>query len=146
MKRLPRSLWVAALGFILSSTAHAHLTTQTITLSNGWYAILLEVEPEDYRCDSVFSNWPVSSVSVYVAGPDRTSYANDSGTVLVPTAEYLAWQPGQPAGVNSLNSVLAGKAYLIYATQACERVVTGRPDQLRGLWPERQRHFAGCRI
>ena len=95
---------------------------------------MLEVAPEDYRCDSVFSNWPVSSVSVYVAGPDRTSYANDSGTVLVPTAEYLAWQPGQPAGVNSLNSVLAGKAYLIYATQACERVVAGRPVDPRVEW------------
>ena len=134
MKRILGLLCVAAVGFALPGTAHAYLSTQSIVLSNGWNGVFLEVEPEDARCDSVFSNWPVANVSAYVAGPERSTYTDEAGTTLVAIPEYLAWQPGQPAGVNSLNMVMAGNAYLIYATQACQRVITGRPVDPRTEW------------
>lgn len=134
MKRCPRLVCVAALGCLLAGPAQAYLSTQTLALSNGWNGIYLEVAPEDPSCDAVFSNWPVASVSAYVAGSLPESYTDGSGTNQVPLTEYLTWQPGQPAGANSLNAVLAGKAYLIFATQACQRVLTGRPAAPRLEW------------
>ena len=49
-------------------------------------------------------------------------------------ADYLTWRPGLPAGANALNAVAAGHAYLMYATQACTRALTGRPAVPRLEW------------
>ena len=133
MKSLPRVCCVAALGCMLSGTAQAYLSTQTLALSNGWNAVYLEVEPENPSCDSVFSNWPVSSVSVYVSGRASAGSTTTNGDVQV-TTEYLTWRPNQKPGVNSLNSVMAGKAYLFYATNTFTRTVTGRPAAPRIEW------------
>lgn len=135
MQPIPRFVCgIALLGGMFVSTAQAYLTSQTLSLSNGWNAIFLEVVPEDPRCDSVFSNWPVASVNAYVAQSGNSSYVNDSGTALSVIPEYLVWQPGQPAGVNSLNMVMAGKAYLVFATESFQREVTGRPVDARMDW------------
>ena len=49
-------------------------------------------------------------------------------------AEFLTWVPGHPPGANALNAVIAGHAYLIFATTACQRVLTGRPAVPRIEW------------
>jgi uncharacterized membrane-anchored protein len=53
-------------GFIwglLAVTGWGQYAVQTVTLTKGWNAIYLEVEPADPRCDTVFADWPVESVS-----------------------------------------------------------------------------------
>jgi len=49
-------------------------------------------------------------------------------------AEYMTWVPGHPTGASSLNSVIAGHAYLIFATNAFTQVITGRPAVPRIEW------------
>lgn len=134
MQRFPHFIGLAVLGLVLTVPVRAQYTSQAFSLSNGWNGIYLEVAPDDSSCDAVFSNWPVASVSAYVAGSLPESYPDGSGTNQVPLTEYLTWQPDQPAGANSLNAVMAGKAYLIFATQACQRVLTGRPAAPRLEW------------
>ena len=60
--------WVAGLAGLAclgASSAQGQWSTQTFQLSNGWNAVYLRVEPEDARCEAVFSNWPVAHVSLF---------------------------------------------------------------------------------
>ena len=131
---VPRFIGLAVMGSLLAAPVRAQYATQAVSLSNGWNGVYFEVAPEDPGCDAVFADWPVASVSAYVAGSLRSGYTDGTGTNQVPLTEYLTWQPGQPPGVNSLNAVMAGKAYLIFATGACQRVLTGRPAAPRIEW------------
>lgn len=109
-------------------------STQTIQFSNGWNAIYLQVEPENPRCDVVFSDWPISHVSYYNMEYAVARFVLHPDEPLDMTSEFLTWTPGLPAGANALNSVIAGNAYLIFATQAFQRTLTGRPAVPRMEW------------
>lgn len=122
------SVWVWA------SPASAQWSKQTVSLNLGWNAIYLQVEPVDSSCETVFAGWPVSSVSLYNMERTAAQYFLNPSEPQDATAEYLTWIPGQPAGAHALNSVLAGHAYLIYATAACQRDLTGRPAVPRIEW------------
>ena len=115
-------------------SARGQWSTQTFQLSNGWNAVYLRVAPEDARCDAVFSNWPVAHVSLYSMESALAGFLSSPDEPLDMAADYLTWRPGLPTGANALNSVSAGHAYLIYATQACTRVLTGRPAVPRLEW------------
>ena len=140
MKRLDAGRvrrWVAAIAGVACLGANAawgQWSTQSFDLSNGWNAIYLRVEPEDARCDAVFSNWPVAHVSLYSMESALATFVATPDEPLDLAAEYLTWRPGLSAGANALNSVAAGHAYLLYATQACARVLTGRPAVPRLEW------------
>ena len=125
---------IAGLACLGASTAQGQWTTQTVQLSNGWNAVYLGVEPADARCDAVFSNWPVAHVSLYSMESALAGFLTSPDEPLDMAAEYLTWSPGHPAGANALNSLNAGHAYLIYATQACVRALTGRPAVPRLEW------------
>ena len=125
---------IAGLACLGTSTARGQWSTQTFQLSNGWNAVYLRVEPEDARCDAVFSNWPVAHVSLYSMESSLADFMSTPDEPLDMAAEYLTWRPGLPTGANALNSVNAGHAYLMYATQACTRVLTGRPAVPRLEW------------
>lgn len=117
--------WLALLFVMLPGLAHAQYSTQAITLTKGWNTLFLEVQPDapTADCNTFFADWPVSSVSVYIAGHSSSA-----------SPEFLAWIPGIPAGANSLNALLGGKSYLIFATNTFTRVVTGRPVVPRIEW------------
>ena len=129
--------WVAAIAGVAclgGNAAWGQWTTQTFQLSNGWNAVYLQVLPEDAGCDAVFSNWPVAHVSLYSMESALASFLASPDEPLDMAADYLTWRPGLPTGANALNSVVAGHAYLLYATQACTRVLTGRPAVPRLEW------------
>ena len=125
---------IAGIACLVANAAWGQWSTQTLQLSNGWNAVYLRVEPEDARCDAVFSNWPVAHVSLYSMESALASFLSSPDEPLDMAAEYLTWRPGLPAGANALNSLNAGRAYLLYATQACTRVLTGRPAVPRLEW------------
>lgn len=125
---------IAGLACLGAGTAWGQWSAQTVQLSNGWNGVYLRVEPDDARCDAVFSNWPVAHVSVYSMESALAGFLTSPDEPLDMAAEYLTWSPGHPAGANALNSLSAGHAYLIYATQACTRVLTGRPAVPRLEW------------
>ena len=125
---------IAGLACLAAGTAQGQWSTQTVQLSNGWNGVYLRVEPEDARCDAVFSNWPVAHVSLYSMESALASFLASPDEPLDMAADYLTWRPGLPAGANALNAVAAGHAYLMYATQACTRALTGRPAVPRLEW------------
>ena len=59
-------MWgVLMVAWAWASPVWGQWSRQTIQLSNGWNAVYLQVEPADPRCEAVFADWPVSSVSLY---------------------------------------------------------------------------------
>lgn len=119
---------------VWASPASGQWSRQTVQLNLGWNAIYLGVEPVDPRCEAVFADWPVSSVSLYNMAHASAQYTENPSEPLSLSAEYLTWSPGLPAGANSLNTVIAGNAYLIFATAQGTRVLTGRPAVPRIDW------------
>jgi hypothetical protein len=125
---------IIGLVWVWAGPVFGQWSTQTVQLSNGWNAIYLEVEPADSRCDAVFSNWPVAHVSLYAMENAVASFLLTPDKPVNMASEFLTWIPRLPTGANALNAVKAGQAYLIYTTQACQRVLTGRPAVPRMEW------------
>jgi len=123
-----------AVWILLTLACHGQYAVQTISLTRGWNAIYLQVQPDAAGCDTVFSNWPVASVSLYNMERTAVQFTENPDEPLDVSTEYLTWVPGHPAGAATLNSVIAGHAYLIFATNAFSQVVTGRPAVPRIEW------------
>ena len=119
---------------LLAVTAYGQYAVQTVTLAKGWNAVYLQVEPEDPRCLAVFADWPVTSVSLYNMEHAFAQYTESPDEPVNRRAEFLTWEPGLPEGANDLNRVIAGHAYLIFATAGCQRALTGRPAVPRIEW------------
>jgi len=122
-------LWV-----LLTGIGYSQYAEQTVSLTKGWNAVYLQVEPENAQCEVALADWPVSSVSLYKMEQAAAQFTENPDEPLNMSAEYLTWQPGQVAGVNSLNALLAGQAYLIFATASCQRTLLGRPAVPRIEW------------
>lgn len=119
---------------LLSVTAYGQYAVQTVSLAKGWNAVYLQVEPEDPRCEVVFADWPVTSVSLYNMEHAFAQYTESPDEPVNRRAEFLTWAPGLPEGANDLNRVIAGHAYIIFATASCQRALTGRPAVPRIEW------------
>ncbi len=119
---------------LLVTTGYGQYAVQTVTLAKGWNAINIQVEPDDARCDVVFADWPVTSVSLFNMEQELAHYTESPDEPLNPEEEFLTWIPGLLAGANTLNTVIAGQSYLIYATASCHRGLTGRPAVPRINW------------
>ena len=138
MRRGGRSLRplaaVLLLWGMLALTGYGQYAQQTVSLTKGWNAVYLQVEPDDARCEVVFADWPVASVGLYDMTRALSQYTVSPDEPLNSAAEYLKWTPGLPAGANSLNAVIAGQSYLVYATASGTRTLTGRPAVPRIDW------------
>lgn len=133
-----KSLVVRALLFIywlcLSTVAVAQYSTQVIDLNEGWNGVYLRVQPDEAQCRTVFSGWPVASVSLYNMNQTAVQFTTSPDEPQSAQDDYLTWVPTNIAGLNALNSVLGGHSYLIYATDSCTKVLTGRPVVPRVSW------------
>jgi len=136
--RSGKSLVVRAVFFMcwlcLLNAAVAQYSTQEIHLDEGWNGVYLRVQPDDAQCRAVFSGWPVESVSLYNMNQTAVQFTTSPDEPQSPQDDYLTWVPTDIAGLNVLNSVLAGHSYLIYATNSCTKILTGRPVVPRTLW------------
>jgi len=122
------------LGVSLAASGHAQYASQSVTLAKGWNAVYLQVEPADARCEVVFGDWPVASVSLYNMAELYDRYVDNPSEPLNSPDDFLTWSPGVPAGANGFNQVVAGQSYLIYAKAGCARTLTGRPAVPRIQW------------
>lgn len=128
-------VWIVlGLAWGWAGPARGQWSTQTISFSNGWNAIYLQVEPANPSCDAVFADWPVAHVSYYNMGNAVERFVLHPDEPPTMSSDFLTWVPGLPPGANALNSVLAGHAYLVFATQAFQRTLTGRPAVPRMEW------------
>ena len=122
--------------------ARAQWTTQTVTMSQGWNAIYLQVSP-DLLCHALFTGTPVKVVQQFnpmLSAQFETSPAQP----LQRAPEWLTWQSGESNALPpTLFSLQAGQAYLVSNNAPYTLVLTGRVETLSRKWRPDDWHLTG---
>ncbi len=134
MKPSLTSLWCSVAGVLaavvtLAAPAHGQTGEQTITLSPGWNAIWLEVEPLDANGqkkapEDVFDNPSIETI----ASPKPLSglseyFADEPGSITTFNGdEWQQWKRNDPAGVTNLPLITGNRAYLVQVADGASPV------------------------
>ena len=152
MKKLIATSWCQVASFltglvILAAPARAQNVDQTLTLSPGWNAVWLEVQPVDANGvprspQDVFSNPAVETI----ATPKPLSglsefFASEPGAITTfNQEEWQQWKRNDPAGTNNLPLISGNRPYLIQLGGSSPLVLTvaGKVSFFRPAWtPDR---------
>lgn len=119
-----------------SGNGPAITRTQTISLTAGWNAVYLEVEPLDVTPAKVFEGKPVDIAAAYFPPEASTQFVTDPGTQLFKGLGWGVWyaESRPDAFLKTLNAVYSQQAYLIHATQAFEWKVDGLAAAGKVTW------------
>lgn len=125
MKHSSSSFWCLVAGLLagvvtLAAPARAQTAGQAVTLSAGWNAVWLEVEPVDatgkpQAPQVVFTNPAIQTV----ATPKPLSgsaefFASDPGAIAIFNQdEWQQWKRADPSGANNLSMIFGNRPYLI---------------------------------
>ena len=135
-------------GIVMSATeARAQAAAQTVTLSAGWNAVWLEVEPVDATGQSmapqnVFTNLAIQTVATPkpLAGL-ADFFANAPGSISSTTNfnqdEWQQWRRVDTTGANNLPLVVGNRPYLIKVadgTPAFSIPLSGKARFFRPTW------------
>lgn len=151
MKHLPFAFRQLAAGLAVCLTgfasARAAEVTQSVTLSAGWNAVWLEVEPVDadgrpLPPATVFDNPSVAVVASPkpLAGLSEFFAAEPGSVTSFNQDEWLQWKRSDPAGQNNLAAIEANRPYLVQVqgSQAVVVTLTGKARFFRPTWtPDR---------
>ena len=132
---------------LLAVPASAQTAPQTLTLSPGWNAVWLEVEPVGadglaMAPEDVFTDPAVQIVATPkpLAGLSEF-FASDPGSITTFNQEaWQQWQRNDPAGQNNLPRISGNQAYLIQVSggSALSLTLTGKVRFFRPTWtPDR---------
>lgn len=152
MKHPILTFWRTVTGLIAgvimaAAPARAQTADQTLTLSPGWNAVWLEVQPVDANGQAkspadVFNNPAVQVVATPkpMAGLSEF-FASDPGTITTFNQdEWQQWKRSDPAGQNNLALISGNHPYLVQVTggSAVVLTLTGRVSFFRPAWiPDR---------
>ena len=124
-----KCLCLASLVLCLASlTASAAHIRETLTLAKGWNGVYLESTPDVADCKTFFKGLPVTKVMAYDGkGLDGMPLIDENGRdVLQPPVYYYTWNAKAP-DAGTLKSLVGGRCYLIYATEAVSKEFIGTP-------------------
>jgi len=119
--------------------------TQTITLTAGWNAVYLEVEPEDSDPAVVFKDAPVDMVASYFESKSSVQFVTDPSVDLFKNLGWAVWYKADrpDAFLTSLDAVYGRRAYLVHATSDAVWNVAGSPMREFSDWRADQFNLVG---
>lgn len=132
----------------LTAVAHGQMATQSVTLTAGWNAVWLEVEPVDVNGvtrppEEVFTNPAI----LMAASPKPLAglaefFAEDPGTISTFNKnQWQQWKRTDPTGGNNLTRIEGNRPYLIQVapgTATFSLNLTGEARFFRPTWnPDR---------
>lgn len=115
---------------IAEEQSAGHRRSQELSLSAGWNAVFLEVEPVDGSPAKVFAGLPVDKVATLLRNPLSNQFVTDPEVDLFKGKGWEVWYaPGLPeAFLKSLDAIHGNRAYLVHAREACQWRVSGGVD------------------
>lgn len=145
LRRTPR---LHATAVLLSAILAASQTTapaaeplvmkrqQIISLTEGWNAVFLEVEPLDAAPEKVFAGQPVDIVAAYFPPAAPLQFVTNPGSQLFKGLGWGVWyaEDRPDAFLKTLNAIYGNQAYLIHTTRAFEWRVDGMVTLARTKW------------
>lgn len=92
--------------------------SQTISLSKGWNAVFIEVEPEKSSPEAVFGGSPVDVVAAFYQSNSSLQYVSDPSLAHFKKTGWGVWYaPGRPDSfLSTLFAIEGQRAYLVHAT------------------------------
>lgn len=121
---------------------------QTVTLTAGWNAVYLEVEPMNVSPAKVFEGKPVDIVAAWFPPEASTQFVTNPGTQLFKGLGWGVWyaENRPDAFLRSLNAIYGQQAYLIHTTQAFEWRVDGLVSMGRAKWQPDSYNLTGFSV
>ena len=130
--------WQIFFGFALAAAfaANAGHISETITVTNGWNALYIESTPDARAPADFFADMPgVQRVGCYESSVyGATEQIASDGTIISqkPVAFYV-WERGKDEE-STLQRIMGGRCYFIYATGAATKTFYGVPVCPRVSW------------
>ena len=118
---------------------------QRVSLSQGWNAVFLEVQPTKRIPNQLFRGTPISRVASHFPTQNTVEYISDPGEVAWKKEGWGIWYaPGRPdAFLSSLFSIQGNRSYLVYSESAYEWRVEGDPNFLPHAWKANSYNLVG---
>ena len=132
-KRVLSLAAAVAAGFGFEAAA-SHVS-ETMTLAKGWNAIYLESTPATATCADFFAGSPVMRVGSYHSDAYSTTrqLADDGTEVLQKPVSYTVWI-ADDATASTMDTLIGGRAYLVYATNGWTKTFLGVPSAPDQTW------------
>lgn len=122
--------------------------TQTVSLTAGWNAVFLEVEPRDTEPGKVFESLPIDIAAAYFPHEAPTQFVTNPGAQLFKGLGWGVWyaENRPDAFLKTLNAIYSQQAYLIHATRAFEWRVDGLAAPGKVTWQPDSFNFTGFSV
>ena len=135
MKHITRYLSPLIFVSLMSLSSFASHIRETMTLEDGWNAIYLESTPTNALCSEFFAGAPVARVASYQsdAYSSTRQIADDGTEIAQKPISYYVWLPGDETA-STMDALVGGNVYLIYATNTWKRSFLGVPAAPRQTW------------
>jgi len=133
---LVTALFSGTMATVSAAEPPAMKRTQTISLTAGWNAVFLEVEPLDAAPEKVFANLPVDIAAAWFPHEAPTQFVTNPGTQLFKGLGWGVWyaEDRPDAFLKTLNAIYGQQAYLLHATRAFEWKVDGLVSLAKVKW------------
>ncbi len=107
---------------------------ETLVVAKGWNLVYVESTPDHAECEEFFADTPVLGAACYVSGVDAaTAQYDESGREIVQApVSYLQWIRGE--STSTLQAILGGNVFLLYATNAATITFQGVPTAPKTTW------------
>jgi len=116
--------------------ARAGHVQETLTLSEGWNAVYIESVPDGATPASFFADMPsVQRVGCYESSVYGATdqIASDGSTIAQKPVSFYVWERGKD-DESTLQRMLGGRCYLVYAAGAESKTYYGVPSVPRTSW------------
>jgi hypothetical protein len=119
--------------------------TQTLSLSEGWNAVFLEVYPSESDPAVLWAQTPIDVVAAFNTPSVAAQFLTDPGADLFRQAGWGVWyEAGRPdAFLSTLQVIYGQRAYLIHARSAFTWTVTGLVVPPETTWQPDAFNFVG---
>jgi hypothetical protein len=138
------NLFTFSAAVLAASAAMAGHVSETITITNGWNAIYLESTPVNSAPEEFFADMPeVARVGCYESSVyGATEQINSDGsTIAQKPVSFYVWVRGDESR-STLQRIMGGRCYLIYATGSASKTFYGVPACPRVSWQVAEDGFA----
>ncbi|MDD2459538.1 MAG: hypothetical protein WC328_00905 [Kiritimatiellia bacterium] len=125
---MKRSLIIlAAVAVLGSPAARAQSRTQTVSLSKGWNAVWLEVEPDVADPAAVFEGTPIDRVAAYTLPASEAQFATRTEVNVHTLAGWTVWFAPHRADapLSRLARLSGNKGYLMHASEPVTLAIPG---------------------
>lgn len=133
---------------MLACAAAAQTRTQTVSLTKGWNAVWLEVEPETAVLEALFEGQPVDIVAAYTLPVSEAQFVKSTDLNVQSLAGWSVWYAPHRADapLSRLSRLAVNHGYLMHALEAATLTVRGKVRLSEARWTPNSYNLVGFSV